>query len=429
MMNIFLTTVPLKIKHVPVLPLGLLYIFAELKKADCNVRLYDTNFDEEYKSLLNDIKKIKPEFIGISMRYVDSCASWNKQFYYPFFVKFVGQLKNISSGSNIIVGGPGFTIFADEIMKEIKDIEIGIKGEGEKRFLKIVDSFENLSEIKGIYYRDNKKRIIYTGMPEKVNLESITIPQIKKDYLMKYNKADYQIGIETKRGCDFRCIYCTYPYISGKIRLFSVNKVLKIMEIFYKKGMRSFFFTDSIFNYPLEHAKKVCKGLIKRKWDLKWGAHFNESFMDEELLRLIKNAGCKKIDFGLDGADDYSLKKLGKQTNIEQAFKIYNMAEKFKLDYSIDLFLCHPHINFKRYIKIFITGLKILVKGKISIFVNIRIYPHTAIRKYALKENIIKQNDSLLKPVYYDKFPYKIVNYCINLSEKIVSSFFKKKII
>lgn len=429
MMNIFLTTAPLKMKRVPILPLGLLYIFSELKKANCNVKLYDTNFDEEHKNLLNDIKNIKPKFIGISMRCIDSCTSWNKQFYYPFFVKFANQLKNISSGSNIIVGGPGFAIFAEEIMKEIEDIEIGIKGEGEKKFLEIIENFESLSKIRGIYYRANNKRIIYTGIPEKVNLESITNPQINEDYLMKYNKVDYQIGIESKRGCNFKCIYCTYPHISGKVRLLSVNKILEIIEIFYKKGMRSFFFTDSIFNYPLEHAKRVCKGLIEQKWNLKWGAHFNEAFMDEELLVLAKSAGCRKMAFGLDGADDYSLGKLGKQTNIKHAFKIYTMANKFRLNYSTSLFLCPPYINLKRYIEIFITGLRILIKGKIPIFTNIRIYPHTLMAKYALQKNIVKQNDSLLKPVYYDKFPYKIINYFINLFEKMISSFLRKKII
>jgi radical SAM superfamily enzyme YgiQ (UPF0313 family) len=427
-MNIFLTTVPLKIKRVPILPLGLLYIFSELKKANNNVNLYDTNFDEEYERFLNDIKRVKPEFIGISMRYIDSCASWKKDFYYPSFVKFIKQVKDISPDSKVIVGGPGFSIFAEEIMRDMEDIAVGVRGPGEKIFLEIVENFESLSKIKGIYYRDANKRLIYTGPPEEVNLESITPPQIDEVYLKKYTKMDNQIGIESKRGCGFTCIYCTYPYIGGKLRLFPVGKVLETIEIFFKKGMRNFFFTDSIFNYPPEHAKEICRGLIERKWNLSWGAHFNEAFIDGELLDLAQRAGCKKLDFGLGGADDYSLKNLGKQTNIHQAFKVYDMVEKFKLDYSVSLFLYHPYINLKRYIKIFIVVLRLFRRGKISIFTNIRIYPHTPIAKYILRGNVSKGNESLLKPVYYDKYPYKIVNSCINLFEKIFPSFLKRKI-
>ena len=74
------------------------------------------------------------------------------------------------------------------------------------------------------------------------------------------------LNIQTKRGCPYNCIYCTYPLIDGrKIRTFSpVSIVDKLVELKQKHNIDYLFFTDSVFNIKNEYNIELAKEIIAR---------------------------------------------------------------------------------------------------------------------------------------------------------------------
>ena len=58
------------------------------------------------------------------------------------------------------------------------------------------------------------------------------------------------LNIQTKRGCPYHCIYCTYPLIEGHtVRTLDPDQIVKTLsDLYFNKGIDYVFFTDSVFN-------------------------------------------------------------------------------------------------------------------------------------------------------------------------------------
>jgi radical SAM superfamily enzyme YgiQ (UPF0313 family) len=315
-------------------------------------------------------------------------------------------------------------------MGRLPVIDIGMRGEGELLFADLVDAGGDPSGVGGVVYRDEGGALVETDVAAAapVDLAALPLPEVTAQELRPYLAAEYQIGVETKRGCDFACTYCTYPAISGRARLFPVAGVLATVEHLRGAGMRSFHVTDSIFNHPLDHAKSVCRGLVDLGWRGRWGTFVNESYVDAELLALMKASGCGKLDYGLDAADDHGLRALGKSATVDQALAAYELTERAGLDYTVSLFLTHPGQRRRGYLALFALATRILARGKIVQLSNIRIYPGTPLHRQAVREGLVAADDGLIEPVFYEKAGTRVPNKLVNLAERLASRVLSRRV-
>ncbi|MDI7276392.1 MAG: hypothetical protein QME94_10460, partial [Anaerolineae bacterium] len=80
-----------------------------------------------------------------------------------------------------------------------------------------------------------------------------------------YQRAGSPLPVQTRRGCAFRCVYCTYPALEGTTYRPKEPALLaeEIEEMARRTGSRSFEFVDSTFNAPLPYALEVCAELSR----------------------------------------------------------------------------------------------------------------------------------------------------------------------
>ncbi len=92
-----------------------------------------------------------------------------------------------------------------------------------------------------------------------------------------YWKHGGMLNIQTKRGCPYQCIYCTYPLIEGStVRTLDAGRVADTLaDLYFKKKIDYVFFTDSIFNINNAYNLELAERMISKKMDLKWGGYFN----------------------------------------------------------------------------------------------------------------------------------------------------------
>src|SRR3990170_5460410 len=151
----------------PVFPLGLACIKAQIANHD--VRGFDTNTSkrpfEELKEIVGDFS---PDAIGISLRNIDSTNKREVVFYYSYLKKTIDVIKAYSN-AKIIVGGSGFSMFANEIMEDEPRIDYGVFLEGEKIAAVLLDNLTNPEQVKGVFYRKDGK-VIFSGAAEQVDL-------------------------------------------------------------------------------------------------------------------------------------------------------------------------------------------------------------------------------------------------------------------
>ncbi|MFZ3065092.1 MAG: lipid biosynthesis B12-binding/radical SAM protein [Nitrospirota bacterium] len=387
----------------PVTPIGLAYVAAAIKKAGHNVSILDLCFSEAIEGAIKDeIKAYNPDVIGISIRNIDNVS-------YPNSISYISAIKNVvetckgSSNAKIVLGGSGFTIMP-EMLLNFLNADFGIIGEGEETFPELLEKIRNGNDFKtifGLIYR-KENRIVKNPIKIIKDLNSLSMPDRELLDNTRYLKDGGSGNIQTKRGCYFKCIYCTYPLVEGSdVRLRSPKLVADEFEFLEKEyNLSHVFVVDNVFNYPISHAEEICRELINRRLKIKWSCYANPGFITERLVDLMVKAGCTGIDLGTDAASEKMLKSMGKN------FNLYVLKDASRICNNAGLSVCQSLLlggpgETKDTLKETLENIEALNPKAVVAMTGIRMYPNTTLAKIAEEEGMIPEKDLSLTPYFY----------------------------
>jgi radical SAM superfamily enzyme YgiQ (UPF0313 family) len=404
-MRVLLTQAYLAGAEIPVYPLGLSCIAATLGEHE--VKIYDPNIESAgLNGLELAIRNFKPDILGLSLRNIDSTNKRTVVFYYETFRDMVARIsKVLPPGCKTVIGGSGFSMFAEEIFKDLHQIDYGIYREGEITFTQLLQQLDKPDLVPGLFYRD-QQGIRFTGSAPQIGPENITLANFTELDPAAYKDFEDGLGIETKRGCNLGCIYCVYSFLNGKkLRLRSPESVVDDVEKLLQRGCKKFTFVDSAFNYPIEHAENICRELLKRQLPVTWSAWFHEKYITDEFVALCLEAGCTKIIFSPDGFSDVTLQRLGKNFKKSDVIRSFNIIRQFdNVHVCYNFFKNPPGNDTLTFIKLicFYFKAKYLLKSRVHFeFNSLRIEPHTKLHELALQEGVVEPANKLLYPVQY----------------------------
>ncbi len=119
------------------------------------------------------------------------------------------------------------------------------------------------------------------------------------------------------RGCPYPCRYCIRSYGRRTVRR-SPEKVLAELEFVQEQGIRHIRILDDTFLTDRQWAAEICRGIIRKKLTLTWGALCRVDNLDKDLLQLMSRAGCKRLFIGIES---------GSQRILDYYKKGYKVAE------------------------------------------------------------------------------------------------------
>ena len=322
----------------PVIPFGLLCVATNLEKSGFhNVHFLDLCFSTDCRSdITRAIRSFIPDVIGISIRNIDDTGGYSVHFLLEDVKNDVIDNCKKEFNGPIVIGGPSVGISGREML-DYFDLEYAIKGDGEAvmaDFVSRVSGKQPLEDLQGLIIR-REKTIILDNEPMRVeDLDSLPFTKILP-YIdpNNYRRFGSPVHVQTKRGCAFRCSYCTYNKIEGKkYRLRNPKLVADEIELLVREtGISHVEFTDSIFNVPLSHTKEVLREVIRKNLNLRLHTMgLSPSSIDEELISLMKEAGFNEADVGADSACDPILKNLGKDftfSDVKNAARLFRKAK------------------------------------------------------------------------------------------------------
>jgi anaerobic magnesium-protoporphyrin IX monomethyl ester cyclase len=312
----------------------------------------------------------------------------------------------------IWAGGPAFSLFAEQLMAEIADIDLGLKGEGETVVPRMLADPSRAKDLPGVVWRDDEK--IRSNFPgEKTDMDTLPEQDFKAfppEANLKGNMYVAAMGIEGKRGCDLYCGYCIYPCLEGhSIRLRNPIKIVDEMEWMHKcLGVRLFHFTDSVLNRPADHFEAVCREIINRKLDLQWTGFFREDCLSKTQCDLAIRAGLSAIYFSGDSLTDHGLALLGKRLTKDNLFHAFRMTVSAGI-----LTMCHFLVNLPGEFPEHETEARDTLEKILDIHQSVgnlgavilntvRIYPDAPLTRRMLRKGWIDPRINLLYPVYYN---------------------------
>lgn len=302
-------------------PLGICYLAKYLLDANYEVKIIDCVVE---KLTLNELKfrimRYSPNIVGVS--------STTVAFYHAKQV--TSLVKGIDSEIITILGGAHITACPEEAMKECKDVDIGVIGEGEETILELVQKIQNresYATVKGVIYKDNGIIVKKKPRPVLKNMDNIKFParELLPD-LSSYSHTAYRgrkgeltTTLITSRGCPFTCTYCDQSIFGRTWRKHSAPYVFSEMKLLKDKfGVKFISIEDDNFSLYKPRVEDICNKIIDNSLDIKWAISGRVNSLDEKLLRLMKKAGCENIYVGLESGSPRILKLIQKKISKEE---------------------------------------------------------------------------------------------------------------
>jgi radical SAM superfamily enzyme YgiQ (UPF0313 family) len=398
-MKILLISVNREKMPYPVFPLGLAYLVRALRDEGHTTEVLDLCFSQDPSVELKEtLRRFQPEWIGLSLRNLDNLT-------YPTPVSYLKEVEEViqvchqASSAKLILGGSGYSLAPQELMNYL-DIDFGIIGEGEEVLLNLINSFEKGGSIspsphllvkeKPFPYPSGGAKVLPIKTPDRSLFET-------RRYLEKGGMGN----IQTKRGCPFSCIYCTYPLLEGKeVRLRETEEVVDELQKLTQEGVDYIYFVDDIFNYPPSSAEDLCREMIGRNVKIKWSAFVNPGFLHENLLKWMREAGCVGIEFGTDSGSPRMLRNYRKSFGIEDIIQSSQFCSALGINHCHYLLLGGPGEDAETIEESF-ELMDRLDPTAVIAMLGIRIYPGTEMEQIARSHGVIRQDSNLIFPYFY----------------------------
>ena len=380
----------------PVYPLGLDYVAGSIDEGH-EVRLADLNTLclEDLDTLL---VTFKPQIIGLSCRNIDNMEASGSRYFINEYQQIVARLR-ASSTALLICGGSGFTIMPQQIL-EVLGADYGIVGEGERFGLLVeaINSGRDPQLIPGVIGAATQKVI---ANPPPWDGRIVRKFQPNAEHNRFYLESGGMLNLQSKRGCSFHCIYCSYPHIEGrKHRLIAPEKVAEMAGELQASGARYFFITDSAFNSDIKHSLAVAKAFKAAGITIPWGGFFAPLRLPADYFRILADAGLKHVEFGTESLARTMLQTYRKPFTVDDVFAAHQQALAAGLHVAHYFLLGGPGES-EATISESLDNIENLKRTVMFFFIGIRIYPQTELYEIALAEGKIKPTTNVLKPIFY----------------------------
>lgn len=384
----------------PVYPLGISYIYTFLTRhlPDFDIQVFDFNLNSS-DEFVGYLTRYQPDFIGLSLRNVDDVNYMVQEKFLDNYQVIVNTIKQTIQ-TTLIIGGAALSIFPETLFRYFKP-DYAIFGEGEDSLFQLLTSLASGSpdlSIEGLVYQVNGE--IHVNKKTKF-LHTLDL-SFQDELIDFYWEKSGMMNVQTKRGCPYNCIYCTYPLIEGSnVRTLDADKIVEsLKDLYFNKQVDYVFFTDSVFNichdYNIDLAEKILSSGVR----IKWGAYFSPHNLTMEQLRLFKASGLTHIEFGTEALSDHTLKKYRKHFTIDEVIHVSEMCNEAGIYFAHFLILGGYGDN-EDSINEGFENCKRIPNSVFFPYIGMRIYPGTALYRLALKEGYLRADDELLEPVFY----------------------------
>ena len=275
-------------------PLELAYMAATLLRQGHEVRVFDSDVEAASEAeALGAVKAFAPEAVvgavSLPTLYAD-CA-------------FIGKLRPLCSGKVVVKTGISHGPVLKEILRR-SSAELCIYGECDLNIGGILSG----SDRRGAAWLEGEE--LKTGGDCVVeDLDSLPVPARE---LLRNERYGYGLlgnpaaTMQTSRGCPYPCAYyCAYPLVQGKKwRRRSPGNVVDEMEMIVRKlCISKILFRDATFTQDRERIMAICAQLKARGIKADWWCETRVDRLDGELLRSMREAGCRGINIGVESGD------------------------------------------------------------------------------------------------------------------------------
>lgn len=308
--------------------LGIPYLASFLRSKGLSVQIVDAQLEGwKPKRAAEEISKIPARIIGVTVPF---------QEYALEVLNFITTLKR-STGAHLVIGGIFPSFAYREILERFPAIDAVVIGEGEETLYELSKAIlegKDWRDVKGIaYVEDGQVRVTQTRSSIK-NLDSLPFPA--RDHLPRIYEKTKLSSMITSRGCYASCTFCSvvpfYSQFGPKVRLRSPENVVDELEELVKGyKVENVVFCDANFTISKERAARIAEEILRRKIKVRYAIESRVTEVDEELFKLLKESGLRRVFLGLESGSQTMLDRFRKGVTVQQNLKALETMAKLDL--------------------------------------------------------------------------------------------------
>jgi radical SAM superfamily enzyme YgiQ (UPF0313 family) len=245
-------------KRRPMFPLGICHVGSHLRQLGKEVDLVDLNVGPSPEDALRRlVAEFAPDWVGVSLRN----AFFHDEPQLPNLVRTVATIRQARPAAPIIGGGTGLSLYAPGYLNEVPELDAVVFGEAEKVLERLIAG-ETIA-VPGVWRREAGRPTVTPGhlVPDVIDIHA---PRLEWPHLDP--RAYRQIGVQSQRGCPYRCNFCSDWLLGGqRVGAIAVERVQQAVDEAASFGCREVFFVDAVFDSPPDFGRPLLEALARRR--------------------------------------------------------------------------------------------------------------------------------------------------------------------
>lgn len=149
------------------------------------------------------------------------------------------------------------------------------------------------------------------------------------------------LQIRTASGCPFACAFCSYPTTARGWKTIDSDHVRAHLDSVTRiPGLKNIIFIDDTFNVPPHRFEELLK--VFCEYDFEWFSFLRVQYADENIIRLMKESGCRGVYLGIESASDRVLQNMNKRATRKDFATGVELLNKYDIDYLAAFVLGFP---------------------------------------------------------------------------------------
>jgi radical SAM superfamily enzyme YgiQ (UPF0313 family) len=337
----------------PYFPLGLLYLAAVAREAGYRVSIFDAMFQAGDEAFVAALERERPRVVGLGVLATVRAAA----------LRLAGLARQ--HGATVVMGGADPTGRPESYLRHEdngrRPVDLVVVGEGEQTLLELLPTLldgqgadqaghRRWPEIAGLAYLDGDGRLVSTGARRHcADLDSLPLPARDLIDLEAYRRAwrgrhgIFSLSLIATRGCPYGCKWCQKSVFGRTFRPRSPGSVAEEMRLIkdrYRPDQLRI--VDDVMGIDRDWVRAWHQKVLARDAVTPFECLSRVDLMDEEMVRLLREAGCARIAFGAESGSQRVLDAMDKGTQVEQIRQAAALCRRHGIETYFYIMLGYP---------------------------------------------------------------------------------------